>query len=81
MSKPHEGSLGSKLLNIRVGEFIVIPEPSDYVDSGIATPMERQVTNIIAKSTYLHGRKFRTWRCDVIRQRKLYPMLGVEREE
>ena len=77
--KPQEGSLGSKLMQLRLGESFILFEPKDF-DESVATPMERQVTNIIAKSNYLSGRKFRTWRCDVIRDRNLYRALGIERE-
>lgn len=77
--KPQEGSLGNKIMQLRLGESFILFEPKEF-DESIATPMERQVTNIIAKSAYLNGRKFRTWRCDVIRDRKLYPALGIERE-
>lgn len=83
--KAREGSLGSKLLNLRPGEFMILPEPDGVtlpVDSiAVATSMERQVQNIIHKSQYLSGRKFKTWRCDVIRNRTLFPMLGIERTE
>lgn len=75
--KAQEGSLGSKLLNLRPGEFIIIPDR--WQENEGASNMERQVWNIIGKSSYLEGRKFKTWRCDVIRNRVLHQMLGIER--
>lgn len=75
--KAQEGSLGSKLLNLRPGEFIILPDEGQ--EGEMASQMERQVQNIIHKSGYLEGREFKTWRCDVIKHRAIYQMLGIER--
>lgn len=61
----HEGSLASKLLNIRVGETIAIP---DTFDDGRGDPIkgasvgERSVQNLICKNETLKARKFSTKR-------------------
>lgn len=60
-----EGSLAAKMLNIRIGETIFL---EDRQESGKATIMERQVTNIIAKSAALEGRTFTTERWIAARQ-------------
>ncbi len=60
-----EGSLAAKMLNIRVGEVIFF---EDHQEAGKATIMERQVTNIIAKSAALEGRTFTTERWIAARQ-------------
>ena len=83
MSKTaREGSLGSKLLSLRIGETMVLPEPDEQVFSDTKpTSMERQIHSLIAKSEYLNGRSFSTFRCDIIRNRTLYPMIGITRNE
>lgn len=74
-----EGSLVSKLLNIRVGETIYL---DDRHSEGIATNMERQVTNMVAKSPALSGRKFTTERWVAIRTgpTRTREILGVTRQ-
>lgn len=54
-----EGSLVAKLLNIRLGEAIHL---DDRQERGRSTLMERQITNVIAKSPALAGRTFSTER-------------------
>lgn len=83
MSKTaREGSLGSKLLSLRIGETMIIPEPEEqaFCDTK-PTSMERQIHSLIAKSEYLNGRSFSTFRCDIIRNRSLHPMIGIIRNK
>ena len=73
----HAFSLASKLATLDVGDIILLPDDAPLMT---ATQMERQVTNIAAKSRKLLGRKFRTSRCDTVTTgRTLMHTLLVER--
>lgn len=79
----HEFSLASKLATLDVGHVIYLDD-DDPVAEGRFTPtqMERQVTNIVAKSKALEGRKFSTSRCDVVERRvgrKMSPIIRITR--
>ncbi len=56
---PREGSLVSKLLNIKPGETIYFP---DRESGATATHMERSIQDVMAKSPHLSGRRFSTER-------------------
>lgn len=74
-----EFSLASKLATLDVGQAIFFEDDNPIMT---ATQMERQVTNIVAKSARLKGRKFATTRCDVITVgRRHLHALRVERIE
>lgn len=78
----HEFSLSSKLAAMDVGHTIYMDDDDPVADGRlIATQMERQVTNIIAKSPKLKGRKFSTARCDVVIGRTMRPIIRIERTE
>lgn len=64
----HAFSLASKLATLAVGDVIWLNDNDPLRESLTlsATNMERQVTNIVAKSRKLTGRKFRTTRADAI---------------
>jgi membrane-associated protease RseP (regulator of RpoE activity) len=73
----HAFSLASKLATLDVGDVILLPDDAAAMS---ATQMERQVTNAIAKSAKLAGRKFRTSRCDTVTVgRTLMHALLIER--
>lgn len=75
----HVFSLASKLATLDVGDVILFPDDAPLMS---ATQMERQVTNVVAKSRKLTGRKFRTSRCDTVTVgRTLIHTLLVERME
>jgi hypothetical protein len=75
----HAFSLASKLATLDVGDVILLPDAAPVTGT---TQMERQVTNIIAKSAKLAGRKFRTSRCDTVTVgRTLMHTLLIERME
>jgi hypothetical protein len=75
----HAFSLASKIATLDVGDVILLPDDAPAMS---ATQMERQVTNVIAKSRKLAGRKFRTSRCDTVTcGRTLMHTLLVERIE
>lgn len=75
----HAFSLASKLATLDVGDAILFPDDAPMMS---ATQMERQVTNVIAKSKKLAGRRFRTSRCDTVTVgRTLMHTLLVERTE
>ncbi len=75
----HAFSLASKLATLDVGDVILLPDDAPTMSD---TQMERQVTNVIAKSRKLTGRKFRTSRCDTITAgRTLIHTLLIERME
>lgn len=75
----HGFSLASKLAALDVGHAIWLDDNAPLMT---ATLMERQVTNLIAKSPKLAGRKFSTTRGDVITVgRRHYHVLRVERVE
>lgn len=72
-----EFSLSSKLATLDVGQAIYF---DDSKPAAIATNMERQITNLVAKSPKLSGRRFTTTRGDVITvNRAHYPVLKVAR--
>ena len=50
----HEFSLASKLATLDVSHVIYLPDDAPMMS---ATQMERRVTNIVAKSRKLEGRK------------------------
>lgn len=77
-SSPQQGSLGAKLLNIRVGEMIAVED--EWVDKG-ATSMERQVGALMYKSPYLAGRHFLTKRLHVVIDREAVPLLIITRKQ
>lgn len=58
------GSLVAKLLSLRVGEVLHL---DDRQTPGKATPGERAVTNVIAKSPALAGMQFATERWLAVR--------------
>ena len=73
----HEFSLASKLATLDVSHVIYLPDDAPMMS---ATQMERQVTNIVAKSRKLKGRKFMTTRCDLITVGRTHEhVLRVER--
>lgn len=75
----HEFSLASKLATLDVGHVIFL---EDDFPKNKATQMERQVTNIIAKSKRVAGRRFSTMRCDAITvERQHIYILRIERVE
>lgn len=75
-----EFSLATKLATLEVGHVIYLDDNDPIAEGSLgATQMERQVTNVIAKSKKLTGRKFTTTRCDVIIARKMHPILRIER--
>ncbi len=76
----HEFSLASKLATLDVGHVIYLDD-DDPVAEGRFTPtqMERQVSNIVAKSKALEGRKFSTSRCDALIGRKMSPIIRIRR--
>lgn len=77
-----EFSLSSKLAALDVGHVIYLDDDDPVADGRlIATQMERQVTNIVAKSPKLKGRKFSTTRCDVVVSRTMRPIIRIERVE
>ena len=76
---PQEGSLGAKLLNIRVGEMIMVEDEWQEGSKSKPTQMERQVGAICNKSWYLEGRKFETTRCPVIIRQTAIPFLAISR--
>lgn len=61
---PREGSLASKLLQLKPGEAFYL---DDVFAGGSATQMERQVTNLLAKVPALKERNFRTERWAAVR--------------
>jgi hypothetical protein len=75
----HEFSLSTKLSTLDVGHVIYFPDDAPMMK---ATIMERQITNLIAKSPKLKGRRFMTTRCDVITVGRTHEhALRVERME
>jgi len=78
----HEFSLSSKLAALDVGHVIYLDDDDPVAEGRTsATQMERQVTNIVAKSEKLKGRKFSTARCGLIIARSMRPVLRIERIE
>lgn len=78
-SSPQQGSLGAKLLNIRVGEMIAVED--EWVVGKGATSMERQVGALMYKSPYLAGRHFLTKRLHVVIDREAVPLLIITRKQ
>ncbi len=76
----HEFSLASKLATLDVGHVIYLDD-DDPVAEGRLTPtqMERQVSNIVAKSKALEGRKFSTSRFYAVIGRKMSPIIRIRR--
>lgn len=75
-----QGSLASKLANIRIEETIYFDD--DHMSSDIPTQMERQVQGVIHKSSALKSRRFVTRRYTAIRTGRdsvMKPVLGVRR--
>lgn len=76
----HEFSLASKLATLDVGNAIYLDDNDPIAEGSFsASNMERQVTNIVAKSKKLVGRTFSTSRCDVVRGHTMSPVLRIVR--
>lgn len=76
----HEFSLATKLASLDVGHVIYFEDNDPVADMTLtASNMERQITNLIAKSKKIEGRKFSTQRCDIVVARTMRPALRVER--
>ena len=76
----HEFSLASKLATLDVSHVIYLDDDDPVAEGRLTqTQMERQVSNIVAKSVKLEGRKFVTSRCDVVIGRQMRPILRVTR--
>jgi len=81
VSGKHAFSLASKLATLDVGDSIWLPDSAPLAERRlIATDMERQVQDRIAKSRKLVGRKFSTSRADAITVgRTHHILLRIER--
>ena len=78
----HEFSLASKLAALDVGHVIYLDDDNPVADGKFtATQMERQVTNIVSKSSKLQGRRFSTSRADALICRTITPILRIERTQ